>query len=169
MSACYRNGLGDAADVLKSVRHGEPGGGQLHAIWVKRMRQGPMDGAEAVVLRAGRGLVGNANQGGRRQVTVMELEAWDAFMRQLGASLPTSARRANLIVRGIRLRDRRGHVLRIGACRIRIFGETKPCERMDEALSGLRGVMWANWGGGAFGEVLDDGRITVGDPVSWID
>jgi len=74
-----------------------------------------------------------------------------------------------LIVRGIRLRDRRGYLLRIGSCRIRFFGETKPCERMDEALSGLRNVMWANWGGGAFGEVLDDGRITVGDPVSWID
>jgi hypothetical protein len=108
MSACYRNGLGDAADVLKSVRHGEPGGGQLHAIWVKRMRQGPMDGAEAAVLRAGRGLVGNANHGGRRQVTVMELEAWDAFMRQLGASLPTSARRP-AGVRGMK-RDRRSHV-----------------------------------------------------------
>jgi MOSC domain-containing protein YiiM len=27
--------------------------------------------------------------------------------------------------------------------------------------------MRANWGGGAFGEVLDDGEIAVGDPVTW--
>ena len=29
--------------------------------------------------------------------------------------------------------------------------------------------MKANWGGGAFGEVLDDGRIAVGDAVHWVE
>jgi len=32
----------------------------------------------------------------------------------------------------------------------------------------LRDVMWANRGWGSFAEVLDDGRIAVGDSVSWI-
>jgi MOSC domain-containing protein YiiM len=170
MSDSYDDGLRDTAVILGSTGHEDLGGdGELHAVWVKRMRRGPMDRADSAVIRAGSGIVGNANQGGQRQVTLMELEAWDGFMRRLGASLPTSARRANLVVRSIRLRNRRGHLLRIGVCRIRVFGETKPCERMDEPLSGLRRIMWANWGGGALGEVLDDGRISVGDPVSWIE
>ena len=29
--------------------------------------------------------------------------------------------------------------------------------------------MKANWGGGAFGEVLDDGQIAVGDAVHWVE
>ncbi len=42
-------------------------------------------------------------------------------------------------------------------------------KRMDEALPGLKAARWPNWGGGAFGEVLDDGQIAVGDLVAWTD
>ena len=47
--------------------------GELKAIWVKRAHRGKMDAAHAVHLEAGRGIVGNANQGGKRQVTIIEL------------------------------------------------------------------------------------------------
>ncbi len=42
------------------------GAGTLEAIWLKRVRGGPMDPVASAELVAGRGLVGNANQGGRR-------------------------------------------------------------------------------------------------------
>jgi hypothetical protein len=38
---------------------------------------------------------------------------------------------------------------------------------MDEALPGLREALRDHWGGGAYGEILDDGQIEVGDPVCW--
>jgi len=139
--------------------------GRLDAIWIKRMKRGPMDPASEADLVAGRGIRGNANQRGKRQVTIIERERWDALMRQLGADLSPSARRANLMVSGVALAGMRGRVLRIGACRVRIYGETKPCERMDEALPGLQQAMRPDWGGGAFGEILDDGVIRVGDAV----
>jgi MOSC domain-containing protein YiiM len=58
-------------------------------------------------------------------------------------------------------------VLRLGECRVRIRSETRPCERMDEAHPGLRALMEAPWGGGAFGEVLTGGIVRVGDVVEW--
>lgn len=45
-------------------------------------------------------------------------------------------------------------------------GEVRPCEQMDEAMPGLKAAMSVPWGGGAFGEILDDGEIAVGDTVS---
>jgi MOSC domain-containing protein YiiM len=141
----------------------------LRAIWIKRANGGPMDPAAEADLVAGRGIVGNADQGRRRQVTIIDEDVWAEVMRRLGASLDPKARRANLMVRGVGLANSRGRVLRVGACRIRVFSETRPCNNMDEALPGLRAALSDGWGGGCFGEVLDDGRIRVGDPVAWED
>lgn len=143
--------------------------GKLEAIWIKRMKRGPMDYVEQAIMQAGQGLVGNANQGGRRQVTILERENWAELMTEVAGALPPSARRANLLIRGLSLSRSAKRVLRIGSCRIRILGETRPCERMEEAWPGLQAAMSRAWTGGAFGEVLDDGEILVGDPVRWED
>lgn len=143
--------------------------GSLEAIWIKRAHRGPMDPVAAATLVAGRGLVGNADQGRRRQVTLIEAEIWNQLMRELNASVSPAARRANLLVKGIRLAESRDRILRIGPCRLRIAGETRPCERMDEALPGLRAALGVDWAGGVFAEVLDDGEIAVGDEVAWQD
>ncbi len=142
--------------------------GKLEAIWIKRMKLGPMDPVEAADLVAGSGIAGNANQGGRRQVTILEREAWDALMNRFESSLSPSLRRANLLVTGINLAETHGRTLQIGSCRILINGETKPCERIEELLPGLKDAMYPEWRGGAFGEVLNDGTISVGDEVEWV-
>jgi MOSC domain-containing protein YiiM len=127
-----------------------------------------MDPVERATLKAGLGIEGNANQGGKRQVTVLEKDVWDRLMAGLGGSLDPSTRRANLLVSGVELESSRGRVLDVGGVRIRIYGETKPCHILDEALPGLRAAMNPDWAGGAFGEVLDDGEIRVGDDVSFL-
>jgi MOSC domain-containing protein YiiM len=38
---------------------------------------------------------------------------------------------------------------------------------MEDAHPGLQNAMRERWGGGAFAEVLDGGRIAVGDAVEW--
>jgi MOSC domain-containing protein YiiM len=128
-----------------------------------------MDAVTGGRLVAGRGLAGNADQGRRRQVTLIERERWDELMRELGVAISPAARRANLMVSGIQLARTTDRVIRVGSCRLRIAGETKPCERMDEALPGLRSALAVDWGGGVFAEVLDDGEIAVGDVVQWED
>jgi MOSC domain-containing protein YiiM len=140
---------------------------RLERIWLKRAKRGPMDEHEAATLVADHGLFGNADQGGQRQVTIVSAERWATAVATLGVPVPPVARRANLLVTGIDLEDTRGRVLRVGACRLRINGETRPCHRMDEASDGLRAALEPHWGGGAYAAVLDDGTIAVGDTVQW--
>jgi MOSC domain-containing protein YiiM len=141
---------------------------QLAAIWIKRARRGPMDSVARATLRAGRGIVGNANQGGRRQVTLIAREAWQDAESDLGVAVDPSARRANLLVSGLSLENSGGRVLRVGSCTLLIKGETRPCERMDEAYPGLRAALSPQWRAGAFAEVLNDAEIAVGASVEWM-
>lgn len=142
--------------------------GRLEAIWIKRAHRGPMDPVPAATLVANQGIVGNADRSRRRQITIIEREVWSGLMERLGADLDPSTRRANLMLSGVRLAETRDQILAVGRCRIRILGEVKPCERIEEALPGLEAAMYDGWRGGAFGEVLEGGEISVGDEARWL-
>jgi MOSC domain-containing protein YiiM len=141
--------------------------GRLERIWVKRSHAGVMDPAERVALDAD-GIVGNADRGGRRAVTMISAERWRQAQAHLGVELDPATRRANLLVSGVDLVASRGRTLRIGSCTVRVNGETRPCTLMDELHPGLQDALDAGWGGGAYAEVVADGDIAVGDTVEWL-
>jgi MOSC domain-containing protein YiiM len=141
--------------------------GRIEQIFIKRAKRGPMDAASHATLVPGRGIQGNANQGGKRQVTLLAAERWAELMRDLGAALDPRARRANVVLSGIDLEQSRGRTLVLGTCRVLVHGETRPCEQMEEAFTGLQDAMRDRWGGGAFAEVVEGGEIVVGDSADW--
>lgn len=148
---------------------GSEGPGRLEAIWRKRAHRGPMDRLESARLLEDRGLEGNADSGGRRQVTVIAREAWDRALEEVGREVDPSARRANLMVSGLELAESGGRRLAVGKARLLVHGETRPCHRMDEAAEGLREALEPEWRGGVYAEVLADARVEVGDAVRWVE
>ncbi len=143
--------------------------GRVEAIWIKRFKGGPMDPVESARAIAGKGLEGNAFKSGKRQVTLLSAEKWADAQKALGVDVDPILRRANLLVAGMDFVGRRGQTLRIGECRVRIYGETKPCHQMEAAHAGLQAALQEDQRGGVFGEVLDDETIAVGDQVVWVD
>lgn len=142
------------------------GNGRVEALWTKRAHRGPMDPTDRVRVVAGKGIESDANFGrSRRQVTIIEREVFDRIASALPGVDP-AMRRANVMVSGIRLADSRDRILTIGAVRIRLLGETRPCERMDAQLAGLTGALDPDWNGGAHGVVLEGGEIAVGDAAT---
>jgi len=143
--------------------------GRVEALWIKRAHRGVMDAAEAVTVVEDEGIESDANYGRRkRQVTVIEKEVFDRIRDELPDVEP-SMRRANVMVSGIRLKDTRNRVLKLGDVCVRILGETRPCERMDAQVPGLTAALDPDWNGGVYGVVLDGGEVRVGDGAELTD
>ncbi len=139
--------------------------GRVEAIWTKRARRGVMDPADSVTVVEDKGIEGDANFGATRQVTIIEKEIFDRVRDSLPEADP-AMRRANVMVSGVRLEDSRDKVLTLGDVKIRIRGETRPCNRMDEQCMGLTDALDAHWGGGAHGSVIQGGELSVGDSAT---
>jgi MOSC domain-containing protein YiiM len=139
----------------------------LRAIYVKRFKTGPMDPRDAATLVTGKGIAGNANQGGRRQVVLLTEEGWREATAELGADLDPATRRGNLLLSGVDLENTRGRLLRIGPALLRIWTECTPCYQMDQARPGLQRALRPHWRAGACAQVIAGGEIRVGDEAVW--
>ena len=95
--------------------------GRVEAMWVKRAHRGPMDAVDEAQFIARRGLAGNADIGGRRQVTIIERGRWLEATAALGDVDPV-LRRANVMVSGIDLEASRGRLLQVGDVILAIDG-----------------------------------------------
>ncbi|HJQ12007.1 MAG TPA: MOSC domain-containing protein [Gemmatimonadaceae bacterium] len=126
-----------------------------------------MDSVAEATLIEGQGVAGSADRSRRRQVTLLESEAWKTCMEELGVAGDPSLRRANILLSGVELAHTRGRVLAIGDARLAVGGEVTPCERMEQAIPGLQAALRPNWRGGVFSQVLAGGVIRVGDRVEW--
>ena len=138
---------------------------RLLAIAVRHRSRGAMQElAQAEVTLDGGVADDFRGRAGRRQVTVLSLESWQAACRELGRELPWTTRRANLLLTGVDLAA--AGVLRIGEVELEVTGETAPCERMEEAFAGLRAALTPAWRGGVTCRVRRPGLLAPGAPVS---
>lgn len=126
----------------------------------------PMAELDEVAIDRQHGVAGENRRSGRRQVTVLGLEGWQAACRDAGTDLPWTTRRANLLLEGVALPETKGRRLRIGEVLLEITGETAPCNIMESAHPGLRAALKPGWRGGVTCRVLEGGRVRVGDSAA---
>jgi len=133
-----------------------------------------MDAVDRITVFSGSGIEGDANRSlrkrakpAKRQVTLIEEECWRDAMAELGENLDPKLRRANMMVRGLSFEGIRKRILQVGACRLLVWSENPPCRLMDDAHPGLERALRPHWRAGVYAEVLDDGEISIGDPVAW--
>ncbi|WNO54996.1 MOSC domain-containing protein [Stakelama saccharophila] len=144
------------------ARHGRP--------------RGPMETLDAVEITVDGGLAGDFRGSvkpggrGRRQVSLIEAEDWNAAMAELGHGLEWWHRRANLLAEDFDLPQIAGTRIRIGeAVILEITQECTPCSRMEEVAPELKTALTPGWRGGALARVIAPGRIVVGDTMAVLD
>jgi MOSC domain-containing protein YiiM len=139
--------------------------GRLIGIARREARRAPMEPCAAGFITAAEGLAGDCKGAKypRRQLTVLQQDAWETALAELGKDLPWTTRRANLLVEGIRLPRGLGSILRIGSVELEVTGQTYPCRRMEQACPGLLSALAKDWRGGITTRVLKGGPVAIGD------
>lgn len=141
--------------------------GTLLAIATKYAKRAPMVLKDETIITTEEGIDGDhRGRPGDRQVTVVSHISWDQACQELRKTIPWIARRANLLIDGFTLENKAGYYLQVGDSLLKITGETKPCDRMDEFLNGLQEALRPEWRAGVTCKVIKSGKVKLGDKVT---
>lgn len=137
--------------------------GQLVDIFLRPGARAPVRRVAQATAIAGQGLAGDHAGPGRREVTVLSLEAWRDACGELGQQVDPAVRRANLLVAGVDLAAAIGGRLCLGDVVVEVLGETRPCELLDDGgRIGLCAALRPHRRGGVHGRILRGGELRVG-------
>lgn len=142
--------------------------GKVIAIARRNQSRVPMETLTQALVTKTAGIEGDCRgKPGKRQVTLLSLEAWQQACSAINApDLPWTTRRANILVEGITFDPNDvGAQVHIGELVLEVTRETDPCSRMDEQRLGLTQALLPDWRGGVCCRVLTDGLIVAGDGV----
>ena len=151
-------------------------GGLLAGIAIKKESKAPIIVLTEAVVDEESGVMGDhKGKLGKRQVTVLFGKKWRAacveacgsHVEECALYIDWRARRANLFVEGIEAgKGDVGKLLHVGSeVVLEITGETKPCNRMNEAHPGLREALKPDWRAGVTCKVVRGGEIKLDDEV----
>jgi MOSC domain-containing protein YiiM len=139
--------------------------GKVSGLAVKPAHYAPLCEVPEVAVTP-EGIEGSAWASSVRRITLLFQEQWDEVQRELDAAIPWPTRRANVLVSGLRPQQLMKKRVRLCEVELDILGETKPCERMDQAHDGLKNALKPDMRGGVYGSVVRPGRIRVGDTIA---
>jgi MOSC domain-containing protein YiiM len=144
--------------------------GVLAGIARREKKLSPMETLQSAEVSAETG-VANDSRGkpGKRQVTLLSAHDWRAACDEVGKDVVWTTRRANLFIEDFDLPREAGRLILIGDVRLRTTVEIDPCSRMDDQCPGLKKALQPNRRGGVGCEVLQGGRIKIGDTVSVVE
>ncbi len=143
--------------------------GEVIGLARHQARRAPIEEMVSARITMESGVEGDCHgQPGPSQIAVVGEEGWHAAITDLGADLPWTLRRANLLIRGIDLFNTTGMRLHLGDVILEITGENEPCWVMDKQHRGLRKALTPEWRAGVACRVIHGGTIKVSDRVSLV-
>jgi MOSC domain-containing protein YiiM len=147
------------------------GEGRVEAIFITAEHGELPAPVERVQAHAGRGLEGNryywpdGDSPAGRAVTLIAAEAVEAVAAEGDVSVTAEETRRNVLTRGIDVNELVGKRFRIGAVECQGVELCEPCASL-EALTQTGVIKAFVHRCGLNADILNDGQIAVGDPVS---
>lgn len=108
------------------------------------------------------------SKGARRQITLFENEVLETILRDHHLTLAPEECRMNVVTRGVPLTHLVGQRFQVGGAVLRGLQLNEPCARLNE-LARKRLIKALIHRCGLFAEILADGEIRRGDPITSLD
>jgi MOSC domain-containing protein YiiM len=99
------------------------------------------------------------------ELTLIEAEAIEAAERDYKMKMPAGESRRNIVTRGVALNHLVGREFQVGGVKLRGIRLCEPCSHL-EVLTGLPVIKSLRHRGGLRAQILTQGMIRVGDPVT---
>lgn len=149
-----------------------PNPGRVEWIGLTPKKAAPLVEVASVLARPGFGLEGDRHSArgrlaNKRQVTLIQAEHFAVIEGLLGRPVDPGMTRRNVVVRGIPLFALRFARFRVGSVLLEGTGVCAPCQRMEASL-GHGGFNAMRGHGGICARVLEEGTLSVGDPVVFV-
>jgi MOSC domain-containing protein YiiM len=147
--------------------------GQLIGVYVAVEARAPLRAVPEVRAEPGRGLEGDrywARQGTLwkpepdREVTLIELESFEALAREAGVALEPADARRNLVTRGVRLNELVGRRFRVGEVTLKGVRLCGPCGHLEQ-LAGTKLRAFLAGRAGLRAGIVIGGVMRVGDAI----
>lgn len=147
--------------------------GRVAWIGVRSARHAPLAALDGVEITREGGVAGDHysgrpapdGRGGKRQVTLIQVEDLAAIASYLGRAVTPFDLRRNLVVEGVNLRALKDRRFQVGAVTLEATGDCHPCSQMETIL-GPGGYNAVRGHGGITARVVEGGLVRVGDGVS---
>lgn len=148
--------------------------GTVVSIHVAPTGAAPMKTVSKIQVVAGKGLEGDRyamklgtysnDPGSGRDVTLIEIEAFDALQRDYQITLEPASARRNIVTRGVALNHLVGVEFTVGDAILRGTRLCDPCAHMEKLTvkGAMRGLIHR---GGLRAEIIRGGVIRIGDPI----
>ena len=139
-------------------------------ILYKKESGGKLIKTDTVSITKEDGIIGDYHGKSRTaQITLLSKKAWDDANYEIGSDLSWEARRSNILIDKIDLKDSIGKLIKLGDdVVLEITGECKPCNLMEKTKKGLFKALEKDWRGGVETIVARPGTLKIGDEVFFV-
>ena len=138
-------------------------------IAISQSSKGKMESVNSIEVVAGEGIVKDryfkTNNDKKNQITLIEIENIKYYNQVTGVSIPSIDFRRNIITEGIKLNELVDKEILIGTIKIKAHDLCRPCKYLQNTLKQKNLLKELLLRGGLRCEILNSGKIFVGNEV----
>ena len=143
--------------------------GKVAEITISQTYKGIMESVSSIEVISGKGILKDRhfkeNNSKIKQITLIEIENINYYNQLTGTSIPPIDFRRNIITEGIHLNKLVDKEFIIGGVKIKAHDLCRPCKYLQERLKQGNIVKEFLSRGGLRCEILNNGKIIVGDKI----